>query len=329
MKGFNTDRLFSIASESQFNVLALELFNYQYEFNPIYRQFADQLKTDPKKIRHYSEIPFLPVEFFRTHRVLTGDFTGQETLFTSSSTSAQEPSKHYVSDTGLYEKSFLKGFENAYGDVSQYAVLALLPGYLERKGSSLVYMFEQLIRLSKRKESGFFLNDLNALNQTIQGLKHKNQRTILIGVSYALLDLAETGVQLNENFIVMETGGMKGKRKELVKEELHAILRQKLNVSVIHSEYGMTELLSQAYSKANGVFECPPWMRVLTRDPADPMEIVMNGRTGGVNVIDLANVNSCAFIATKDLGKTTDGIHFELMGRFDNSDVRGCNLMVD
>jgi phenylacetate-coenzyme A ligase PaaK-like adenylate-forming protein len=329
MKGFNTDRIFSIDSESQFNTLALELFNYQYLSNSIYGQFTRQLKFELRDIRHYSQIPFLPIEFFRTHKVLSGVSGEHEVVFTSSSTGGQTPSKHFVSDLVVYETSFLNGFKRAYGAPADYVILALLPGYLERSGSSLVYMFDKLIKLSAHTESGFFLDNFDDLENVIEILKKKNQKTILIGVTYALLDLAERGIQLNGNFIVMETGGMKGKRKELLKEELHRILKEKLKVSTIHSEYGMTELLSQAYSKGEGVFECPPWMRVLTRDASDPLNIAMNGSSGGINIIDLANVNSCAFITTGDLGKTIDGIHFELMGRFDNSDVRGCNLMVE
>lgn len=329
MKDFNTAELFSIASDEQFNRLAIGLFRLQHEANPVYREYCDRLKFRVEEIAHYSQIPFLPVEFFRTKEVVCGKFKAQATIFTSSSTSSQTPSQHIVTDVSVYEKSFLEGFRFAYGEPSDYTILALLPGYLERSGSSLVYMVDHLIRLSKQPESGFFLHDLAQLRKSLEEAQEKKKKTILIGVSYALLDLAETGISLSDDVIVMETGGMKGKRKELPKEELHEVLKKKLGIQEVHSEYGMTELLSQAYSKGGGKFTCPPWMRLLTRDPGDPLSIRMNGERGGVNIIDLANINSCAFIATKDLGRTKDGIHFELNGRFDNSDIRGCNLMIE
>jgi hypothetical protein len=234
-------------------------------------------------------------------------------------------SKHYVADLSLYEKSFLAGFNLFYGNPEQFIILALLPSYLERKDSSLVFMAEKLIKLSKHSSSGFYLQNYRALVEMLSG--SSGQKVFLIGVTYALLELAEKFRIPDINGIVMETGGMKGRRKEIIREELHTILRQGFHVAKIHSEYGMTELLSQAYSKGNGIFKTPPWMKVLIRDTNDPKSLLGDHRTGGINIIDLANIYSCSFIATQDLGKThTDG-SFEVLGRFDNSDIRGCNLM--
>jgi hypothetical protein len=323
----NPRNIFSIRTENEFNDLAIRVFNYQYKTNKIYRDFVDSLRRTASNLSHYSEIPFLPISFFRTHEVISGEKKSPR-VFTSSATSSNTPSKHFVSDLNLYEESFTTGFENFYGPVKDYVFIALLPSYLEREGSSLVYMADQLIKKSGHKESGFYLDDYKTLVKTLNELKESRKKTLLLGVTYALLDLAEMNCQLNENFIVMETGGMKGKRKELLKEELHAILKQKLKVSSIHSEYGMTELLSQAYSKGDALFECPEWMKILIRDIDDPLTLAKPNKTGGVNVIDLANFNSCSFIATQDLGRLSEDGKFNLMGRFDNSDIRGCNLMV-
>lgn len=320
--------IFSISSELDFNNLALSIFNYQYRNNRVYSAFIKSLNIETQAISHYTKIPFLPIELFKSQDIICNEKRDEFIVFTSSSTTAQVPSKHIVSDISIYEKSFTKGFELAYGRPSDLVILALLPNYLERKGSSLVYMFDKLIRASKREESGFFMNDLDKLIEVLQKLKQKGTRTLLVGVTYALLDLSEKGIKLDDNFIVMETGGMKGRREELMKEELHKILKERLGVSSIHSEYGMTELLSQAYSKGDGAFDCPPWMKVLIRDIDDPLSYVGVNRTGGINVIDLANLNSCSFIATQDLGRIKENGQFELMGRFDNSDIRGCNLMV-
>ena len=328
MHKVETDAIFALSNETEFNNLALSVFQFQYQNNKFYRAFAQSLKIEPNAIKHYSQIPFLPIEFFKNQDVLCNDKKGDFIVFTSSSTTSQVPSRHIVSDIGIYEQSFIKGFTQSYGKPSDYVILALLPNYLERKGSSLVYMFDKLIKLSNKPQSGFFLEDYDKLILVLQALKQTNTKTLLIGVTYALLDLADKVIKLNDNFIVMETGGMKGRREELLKEELHNILKQKLSVSTIHSEYGMTELLSQAYSKGEGVFDCPPWMKILIRDIDDPLSYVKENKTGGINVIDLANVNSCSFIATQDLGRMKSYNQFELMGRFDNSDVRGCNLMI-
>ena len=322
-------RLFNNLSENDFNTLALAVFHYQFNHNAIYHKFVKSLKIDLNGLRHYTEIPFMPIEFFKTQKVVSDatDLAGA-VQFTSSGTTGQVTSTHYVKDAGLYTESFLKGFELFYGDVEQYCILALLPNYLERTGSSLVYMFDDLIKRSRHPLSGFYLHDTDALIRTLNELKQRSQKVLLLGVTYALLDLAEANIALGDNVIVMETGGMKGRRKEMIKEEIHAVLKEGLHTKAIHSEYGMTELLSQAYSKQDGLFECPPWMRVLIRDTNDPFSYVKPGKGGGINVIDLANVYSCSFIETKDLGKIHPDKRFEILGRFDNSDLRGCNLMI-
>jgi phenylacetate-coenzyme A ligase PaaK-like adenylate-forming protein len=323
----DTNAIFNIKSDSDFNTMALEVFKFQFENNRIYRSFCDLLYKHPSEVKHIKDIPFLPIQFFKSHHIVSSTTTPQVT-FSSSGTTGSVTSKHYVTDVNLYKTSYTKGFQHFYGNIEDYAVLALLPSYLEREGSSLIYMIEDLIHKSNHQKSGFYLNDLNALQQTILELERKQQKTLLIGVSFALLDLVETFEFNLEHTIVMETGGMKGRRKELIREELHEILNQGFDTKHIHSEYGMTELLSQAYSKGNGVFETPPWMQILIRDTEDPLTILPKGKTGGLNIIDLANINSCAFIATQDLGKTHHNNTFEVLGRFDNSDIRGCNLMV-
>jgi phenylacetate-coenzyme A ligase PaaK-like adenylate-forming protein len=324
-------RVFELKSgtnDADFNLVALEVFNYQHKHNTIYKAYILSLKIEVTDVKHYTQIPFLPIEFFKSQQVVCNRINADSACFSSSGTTGQTTSKHYVNDIAVYEKSFNKGFELFYGNPKDYCILALLPNYLERTGSSLVYMFDKLIQASSHPQSGFYLNNLEELKATIELLKQRKQKTILLGVTYALLDLAEMEVELTDDFIVMETGGMKGRRKEMLKEELHQTLKQGLNVNAVHSEYGMTELLSQAYSKQNGVFECPPWMKILIRDVNDPFSYVKSQKSGGVNVIDLANINSCSFIETKDLGKITQDSYFEILGRFDNSDLRGCNLMI-
>jgi len=320
------DAIFNIKSHSEFEALALDVFRYQFDKNPVYRSFCDLLYRHPSDVKRMADIPFLPIQFFKSHSILS-DENPIEKTFTSSGTTGSKTSKHHVTDINLYEKSYLNGFSHFYGHIEDYVVLALLPSYLEREGSSLIYMVNDLITKSKHPKSGFFLNNLEDLERTIQHLEKKKQKTLLIGVSFALLDLAEN-YQFNlKHTVVMETGGMKGRRKEIIRQELHHILKSSFGSDHIHSEYGMTELLSQAYSKGNGIFECPPWMSILTRDPEDPFSIQQPNKTGGINIIDLANINSCAFIATQDLGKVHTNGHFEVIGRFDNSDIRGCNLM--
>jgi phenylacetate-coenzyme A ligase PaaK-like adenylate-forming protein len=318
--------IFTISSSEAFTRMALEVFRYQHEYNAVYRQFCELLKIKPASVKTLRQIPFLPIQFFKSYRIICKE-AASEVIFTSSGTTGSITSQHYVSDSKVYVKSFSETFQKTYGDPSNYAILALLPSYLEREGSSLVYMVDHLITASMNEHSGFYLNDQKALINKLHLLEKASQKTILLGVSYALLDLIETQTFSLKNTIVMETGGMKGKRKEMVKSELHSILKTGFGVQEIHSEYGMTELLSQAYSKGQGLFNCPPWMKVLIRDPEDPLAFTKS-RAGGINVIDLANSNSCAFIATQDLGKIHPNGSFEVLGRFDNSDVRGCNLMV-
>jgi hypothetical protein len=319
--------IFSISSQKQFDKIALKVFRHQYENNMVYRDFCDLLKTDVQKIKSTDKIPFLPISFFKSHDVITAGRAPEE-IFTSSGTTGTATSRHLVADIALYEQSYLQAFSQFYGNIADYAVLALLPSYLEREGSSLVYMVEDLIEKSNNPDSGFYLHDREALTEKLVTLDKAGQSVLLIGVTYALLDLIAFQTFDLRHTIVMETGGMKGKRKEMIREELHADLCSGFGVAAIHSEYGMTELLSQAYSLGNGVFECPPWMQILTRDTEDALSYVDFGKTGGINVIDLANVNSCAFVATQDLGRTYENGTFEVLGRFDHSDVRGCNLMV-
>ena len=319
--------IFTISSHKQFDKIALKVFRYQYENNKVYKEFCDFLKTDVQKVKSLQQIPFLPIQFFKSHVVVSNSDEIQET-FTSSGTTGMITSQHLVTDISLYEQSYRQAFSQFYGNIEDYAVLALLPSYLERSGSSLIYMVKDLIELSNNEHSGFYLHNYDELISKLIELDNSGQNVILIGVTYALLDLIEKQNFQLKNTIIMETGGMKGHRKEMIREELHQILSQGFGVPSIHSEYGMTELLSQAYSLGNGIFECPSWMHILIRDTEDALSYVDYGKTGGVNVIDLANINSCSFIATQDLGKKYPNNTFEILGRFDHSDIRGCNLMV-
>ncbi len=322
------DQVFKIKNETDFEAMAMEIFDFQFKNNKIYQAYIQYLGLDVKTIKHYKEIPFLPIEFFKSHQIISSDKNPEE-IFKSSGTTGSLQSKHYVVDTEIYVQSFMNGFSRFYGDLKEYCVLALLPSYLERNGSSLVFMVNELINESRQPESGFYLDNLNELVNKIQSKELRNKKILLIGVSFALLDLVENFEIEHPNLIVMETGGMKGRRKELIREELHEKLSKGFHVKSIHSEYGMTELLSQAYSNGKGIFECPPWMKILIRDTNDPFCLMENGRSGGVNVIDLANIYSCSFIMTQDLGKSIDGRSFEILGRFDSSDIRGCNLLVE
>ena len=319
--------IFNIQSSKDFTKVTLNVFKHQFKNNKVYRSFCDLLYIHPSDVKKVDEIPFLPIQFFKNRRVISSLDEVQET-FSSSGTTGNTTSKHFVTDIELYKESYTKGFSHFYGEIKEYVVLALLPNYLERKGSSLVFMVDDLIKKTNNPESGFYLNNLSELAQKLQELDKKEQKVLLIGVSFALLDLIETKQFNLKNTIIMETGGMKGRRKELIREELHQILQLGFGVDQIHSEYGMTELLSQAYSKGNGIFKTPPWMKILTRDTEDALTIQQKGKTGGINVIDLANYNSCSFIATQDLGKVHQNNTFEIIGRFDNSDIRGCNLMI-
>lgn len=319
--------IFTISSRKQFEKIALKVFRFQYENNLVYKEFCDYLKVDKQQVKYVRQIPFLPIQFFKSHDVVSNTNRIQE-IFTSSGTTGMLTSKHLVTDVSLYEKSYQNAFSEFYGNIEGYAVLALLPSYLERSGSSLIYMVKDLIELTNNDDSGFYLHNYDDLITKLVELDTAGQNVILIGVTYALLDLIEKQKFHLKNTIIMETGGMKGKRKEMIREELHEILCEGFGVQNIHSEYGMTELLSQAYSLGNGIFECPSYMQVLIRDTQDALSYVNNGKTGGINVIDLANINSCAFIATQDLGKTHPNNSFEVLGRFDNSEIRGCNLMI-
>ena len=321
------DKIFSISSEEDFQSLTLEVFRHQFENNAVYRSFCDLLYVHPSDVKRIEDIPFLPIQFFKTHEVLSSN-SPIEVKFTSSGTTGSVLSKHLITDLSIYEMSFRSAFDHFYGDIEDYVVLALLPSYLERDGSSLIYMVNDLINASKHAESGFYLNDLDDLKSQLISLDTSNKKVLLIGVSFALLDLVESHQFNLNNTIVIETGGMKGRRKELIREELHSKLKSGFGVEHIHSEYGMTELLSQAYSKGDGLFNCPNWMRILIRDPEDALTIQSDSRSGGINIIDLANINSCSFIATQDLGRVNHNNTFEVIGRFDSSDIRGCNLMV-
>ena len=285
------------------------------------------LRKSPENGKHITEIPFLPIEFFKSKEVLS-TIDPIQTTFTSSGTTGIITSKHHVTDLSFYEASFRSAFSKFYGNIEDYAVLALLPSYLEREGSSLIYMAKDFIEGSNHPDSGFYLHNYKELAQKLIQLDSDGQNVLLLGVTYALLDMIELQKFELKNTIVMETGGMKGKRKEMIREELHTLLTDGFGVHKIHSEYGMTELLSQAYSFGDGVFECPPWMDILIRDTEDPLSLIETEKTGGINIIDLANINSCSFIATQDLGKKYNNATFEVLGRFDNADVRGCNLMV-
>lgn len=319
--------IFSISSSKQFEKIALKVFRFQYDNNAVYHQFCNLVNQDKQTVKSLKEIPFLPIQFFKSHDVVSNT-NRPETIFTSSGTTGSITSRHLVTDLSLYEQSYRQAFSQFYGNIEDYTVLALLPSYLERQGSSLIHMVEDLIQLSNNSDSGFYLNDYDALVKKLIEQERENKNVLLIGVTFALLDLIEKQNFKLENTIIMETGGMKGRRKEMIREELHEILTKGFGVKTIHSEYGMTELLSQAYSLGNGIFECPSWMQIHIRDTEDALTYISNGKTGGINVIDLANINSCSFIATQDLGKKYDNGSFEVLGRFDNSDIRGCNLMV-
>ena len=321
------ERIFQISNPEEFNEIALQIFHYQIKHNTIYSDFVSKLSINIGSINQFSQIPFLPVSFFKTHKLMSGSFVAQQ-VFTSSGTTGSEPGKHFVKSAGLYENSFIRGFEYFFGKPEEFVILALLPSYLERQGSSLIYMANKLIDESRHPESGFYLDEFQKLSSLLLELKKQRKKVMLLGVSFALLDLAEMFPIDFPELIIMETGGMKGRRKELLREELHEILKRAFKVNHIYSEYGMTELLSQAYSFGEGLFQTPPWMKILIRDPNDPLGLLQQDKTGGINVIDLANLYSCSFIATQDLGRTHEDGKFEVLGRFDNSDVRGCNLMV-
>lgn len=320
--------IFSEHTDEGFLKIALETFRHQAVNCPVYKHYIDTLSINPKEVTSLDKIPFLPIDFFKNHKIITQNKL-EEKIFSSSGTTGSTPSLHYIQDISIYEESFRQAFKIFYGDPQEFCILALLPSYLERSGSSLIYMVDDLIKKSDYPESNYFLYNHEDLFRQLKNLKDREIPTILFGVTYALLDFVENYPIHFPELIVMETGGMKGQRREMIREELHDLLYQGFGVSAIHSEYGMTELLSQAYSKGNGKFACPPWMKIMVRELNDPFSYLATNQTGGINVIDLANINSCSFIATQDLGKNLTGGFFEVLGRFDQSDIRGCNLMVN
>ena len=322
----NFHQIFNISDDLDFKKHCLKIFNFQYNNNVVYREFCNLIYKNPAKINEVNKIPFLPISFFKTKKILSTN--NYEKVFYSSGTSKKIRSKHYISRIELYEKSFLTNFIHNYGKPEEYNIIGLLPNYLENSNSSLIYMVEKLIKFSKSNNSGFYMRDFDKLSEKLIKLEKKKEKTILIGVSYALLDLISYKKFKLKNTIVMETGGMKGQRKEMVKSELHEKLKIGFGVSKIHSEYGMTELLSQAYSKGEGIFESPPWMKVIIRDINDAQNLNFNKTSGAINIIDLANINSCSFIATDDMGRYINNSKFEVVGRIDNSDIRGCNLLI-
>lgn len=324
---FSEEDIFKIKSDEEFQSLALEMYRFHYENNPVYRTFSASLKRNSGNVDTLEKIPFLPVEFFKEHKIYAAP--GEpEMVFTSTGTGGLGTSHHYVASLNLYRESFLRSFRLFYGDPSEYCILGLLPSYLERTGSSLVYMVDKLIQLSGHPGSGFFLYNQEELAEVLIKLEQNHQPSLLFGVTFALLDFAEKHPVNLSSTIVMETGGMKGRRKELVREEVHEILCRRFSIEMVHSEYGMTELLSQAYSKGKGIFSAPPWMKVFVRDPYDPLNLLEPGKTGGINIIDLANIWSCPFIATGDLGLLHADGSFEIFGRMDQAEIRGCSLMV-
>lgn len=316
-------------TESQFEKLALQLFRFQYDNNSVYHDYVKTLGIRISAISKITEIPFLPITFFKSHQVICGSMKQVEQEFQSSTTTTGIPSRHFVKDISIYTESFNKGFTKFYGDIKQYCLLALLPSYLEKGNSSLVYMVNRLINDTQNPESGFYMDNYGELAQKIKHNEENGKKTFLIGVTYALLKLADEYPMRLKNTIVMETGGMKGRREELTKQEVHQILSGAFKIDNIHSEYGMTELLSQAYSKGKGIFQCVPWMRVLIRDIYDPFRVGLLNETGAINIIDLANIYSCSFIATDDLGISSANGDFEVAGRLESSDIRGCNIMAE
>lgn len=322
------NKIFNV-NPANFEAVTLEVFNFQYQNNVVLRQYCEILKINSAEVTSLEKIPYLPIQLFKTHQIKSTDFKEQQ-IFESSGTTGSINSKHYIKSTEIYEESFLKSFEIFYGDISQYCILGLLPSYLERGNSSLVYMVNKLIRLSRKSESGFYLNEFESLNLMLQKNEASGQKTLLIGVTYALLDFFEAYPMQLTHTIVMETGGMKGRKKEMSRAEVHKTLKKCCGLENIHSEYGMTELLSQAYSDGNGIFKSPPWMKILTRDPEDPFDIsnLDSNSEGAANIIDLANIFSCSFIQTDDLARTHSDSSFEILGRLENCDLRGCGLMI-
>ncbi len=312
-------------SAGDFEALALEIFRFQYGANPLYRDYADAIRRAPGQVHKMEEIPFLPIRFFKTHKIKTTSFE-TEMVFESSGTTGTINSRHYVKSVALYEESFIRAFQQFYGSVTDWCVIGLLPSYLERNNSSLVYMTEKLIEKSGHRSSGFYLHDKAGLAKQLQQLQADKQQVFLIGATFGLLDFAAEYPMHFRNTVLVETGGMKGRREEMVRAAVHDALKRAFDLPVIHSEYGMTELLSQAWSAGEGIFECPSWMKVLVRDEDDPLSVTKTGK-GAINCIDLANLYSCSFIATDDAGEIGPDGRFGVLGRLDGSDLRGCSLL--
>lgn len=321
------EKILRIKTESEFINLALKIFNFQYSNNKIYQAYVDRLNRKPEKIKYLEEIPFLPITFFKTQKIITGNIQ-PELFFQSSGTTGQQKSKHWIVDSQKYIKSFIQTFQYFYGNYKKYCFLALLPSYLEQQHSSLVLMLDYFIRNSECKKSAFVLNDFDKLSNMLNELETNGTRTILFGVSYALMDFAKYFNKPLKHTIVIETGGMKGRRNECSKTELHRYLKKYFQTE-IHAEYGMTELLTQAYGQASEKFKYPQWMKILIRDRYDPFSYLPNNKTGGINIIDLANIDSCCFIETQDLGRKYADNSFQLLGRYDVADIRGCNLLLE
>ena len=332
VKNIDLEKRVFAARGNNFTELALEIFQFQYQFNEVYRNYCNALKTEVSAVNCLEKIPFLPISFFKSHQIKTTGFE-PEAVFESSGTTTSINSRHFIKDIMLYKKSFTHAFNKFYGGAANKCILGLLPSYLERNNSSLVFMVNDLIQQSNHKLSGFYLYDIEKLRRTILSNELLKQPTLLIGVTYALLDFAAQYPMQLRHTIIMETGGMKGRREEMTRHEVHQQLQQQLGISLVHSEYGMTELLSQAYSKGDGIFHCPAWMKILIREEDDPFAIYLANAikerplTGALNIIDLANIYSCSFIATSDVGRLYSNESFEILGRLDNSDVRGCSLM--
>jgi hypothetical protein len=328
------DKIFGV-DESAFEPMALEIFRYQYENSTIYRLYVDTLGIDHKLVKYLHQVPFLPIRFFKSHHVVSGNFQA-ETVFESSGTTQTIASRHYIKDLNIYRKSFTGGFEQFYGSINNWCVIGLLPSYLERNHSSLVVMVNEMIKKSNHPKSGFYLYEFDKLAKVLQELEQQKQPVLLVGVTFALLDFAAAHPMPLKETVIMETGGMKGRKRELTRAEVHEALREAFGIEKIHAEYGMTEMLSQAYSKGNGIFHCQPWMRIAVREEDDPLKVIMpwminetkGNVTGVINVIDLANIHSCSFIATDDMGRLYNNGAFEVLGRVDNSDMRGCSLMM-
>jgi len=321
------EEIFQISSKEEFERIALEVFRYQTQNIPIYKEYIERLRINPGEIKHSEKIPFIPIQFFKSREIKLAGVEANA-VFESSGTTGNQTSRHFVTDIELYIRSFTSAFNHFYGNPTDYCILALLPSYIERKGSSLVFMVDRLIKQSQHPESGFFLNEFDNLAEILNRLDSNGQKCLLIGVSFALVDFTERHTFKLKNSIVMETGGMKGRRKEMIREELHHHLCNAFGLKEIHSEYGMTELLSQAYSNGKGIFKCPNWMKVVVRDPYDPLTTLSHQKAGAINIIDLANIYSCSFIQTEDLGRTYDDGSFEILGRMNEAQLRGCNLLV-